>query len=346
MRFIPVLVLAAAIVAGCRIDPPLHLRQAMDVIVKILWKVEVYPDGVKPSGVTLYVFRNGQFYLQHTTADVDSCTLSLEPGRYKLYMITQSPDEYAYMDFNDMTDYDLASVSVSETKSKWYSKASEDEVLINNPEMLAAGVSEEFEITEDMVQVYVSNRTKADPWVNVITIVVPVYPKSVVSQYWITIYSANADVLKSVRASTSGMARRFMLTQDFTGPEEGTQFMTSWTLTMDDEARRVGHLDGRITTFGFPRGELPDPKRDSTLNVAALLVDNQTVANYVFNVGNKIHLEEPVPIGYRYLYRLTFGSVAEPAISPPDVKPPEGDPSGFDAIVEGWEDAEDVDIDM
>lgn len=314
----------------------------MEVEVKVLWKAEVYPEGIKPDGVTLYFFRNGEFYMQHTTAEVDSCVVQLAPGNYKLFMISQSPEEYWKMEFENMTDFDNASVSVAETKSSWYTRANE-EVLINNPEMMTVGVSDEFEVTEEMI--YQQNRslTKAGENVYYYVIRVPVVPQSVVSEYWVTIYSDNADVLKSVRASTSGMARSFELTQGKTGDDEGTQFITQWTLTIDDKENRIGHLDGQVTTFGFPRGELPSPSRDSTLNVSALLVDNETVEDYVFYVADKIKLEDP-PEGYRYLYRLVFGSVREPAIHPKDVEP--AVESGFDAVVDDWEEGELVEIPM
>lgn len=311
--------------------------------MKVLWKAEVYPDGRKPDGVTFYVFREGEFYMQHTTANVDSCVLQLAPGRYKLYMISQSPEEYWTMDFEDMQDIDNARVSVVETKSSWYTRA-DDEVLINNPELIVAGVSDEFEVTEAMIELQNRTITKAGENVVYYTILVPVDPQSITSQYWVTIYSDNADVLKSVRASTTGMARTFYLTQGKTGDEEGTQLITQWTLTMDDPERRVGHLDGYVTTFGFPRGELPSAQRDSTLNVSTLLVDNETVENYKFYVGDKIKLEDNPPEGYRYLYHIIFGSIFEPAIHPKDVEPPVD--AGFDALVDEWEEGATLDVPM
>ena len=315
----------------------------MEVLVKVLWKVDVYPEGIKPDGVTFYVFREGEFYMQHTTANVDSCVLQLAPGRYKLYMISQSPEEYWTMDFENMQDIDNARVSVVETKSSWYTRA-DDEVLINNPELIVAGVSDEFEVTEAMIELHNRTITKAGENVVYYTILVPVDPQSITSQYWVTIYSDNADVLKAVRASTTGMARTFYLTQGKTGDEEGTQLITQWTLTMDDPERRVGHLDGYVTTFGFPRGELPSVQRDSTLNVSTLLVDNETVENYKFYVGDKIKLEDNPPQGYRYLYHIIFGSIFEPAIHPKDVEPPVD--AGFDALVDEWEEGATLDVPM
>ena len=353
-KYFPLLLLLS--LSACRIDPPLYMRPAaVDVIVKVLWKAEVYPDGVKPDGVTLYFFKEGEFYMQHSTAQVDSCMVKLEPGSYRMYMISQSPDEYGKMDFFDMTDFENATVSAGEAETKWYSRA-DSEVLIQNPEMMTVGVSEAFEVSEDIVNELI--KTKADPGeeeqpeteqpegpVVYYTIRVPVDPVSIVSQFWVTIYSDNADMLKSVRATTSGMARTFNLTKGTTGDEEGTQVISEWTLTLDDPLTRVGHLDGKVTTFGFPRGELPSKDRDPSLNVSTLLVDNQTIEDYTFYVGDKITLEDP-PEGYRALYRLVFGSKKEPAITPAEVVPPEGEPSGFDATVSDWEEGEEREIDM
>lgn len=342
IRILMLTMVLSAAFTGCR--RPLYYtdQEGMDVVVKVVWKAEVYPEGEKPNGVTMYIFRDGEFYKQYTTAEVDSSTVQLEAGRYRLFMITQSPEEFGQMEFDNMTDFENASVSVVETETKWYTRSPNEE-LIANPEMMTVGISDEFEISEAQVESYLLN-VEANTQVRYYTVRVPIYPHSIVSQYWVTIYSDNADVLRSVRASTSGMARTFELTQDKTGDDEGTQFITHWSLTIDDPERRVGHVDGKITTFGFPRGESPSQMRDSTLNVSALLVDNKTVEDYVFNVGNKITSDTP-PEGYRALYRLIFGSVAAPAIHPPDVKP-DSEASGFDATVSDWEEGEVVEIDM
>ena len=365
LRIFLLSLMAVAALIGCERRPLEYAdEQGLKVIVKVLWNVEVYPDGIKPSGITLYFFRDGEFYMKQTTANVDSCSVQLDPGRYRLYMISQSPEEYGRMEFHHMTDFDKASVSVTETETRWYTRAA-DEELLANPEMMVAGVSDEFEVTEDMVENYQIHNyalkqekrrlaqtksggdaelTKAEALVNYYTIRVPVYPRSVVSQYWVTIYSDNADVLQSVRASTSGMAKTFDLTQDVTDVEIGTQFITEWSLTLDDPARRVGHVDGRITTFGFPNGERPSSQRDSSLNVSALLVDSKTVENYVFNVGDKITSDVP-PAGYRSLYRLIFGSVENPAIHPPDVAP-SGGGGGFTAGVNDWDEEINTEIEI
>lgn len=345
-NLIPVLALTF-LAAGCRIDPPLHLKQVIDIIVNVIWKAEVYPEGLKPDGVTLYVFRNDEFYMQHTTADVDSSRLHLIPGKYRIYMISQSPEEFWSLEFNNLDDFENAYIRLNETEVSWLTPDPNSPVVVN-PELLTVGVSDEFEVTEEMIEEikkgdYVVGEDE-EGYVRYYTIKVPVTPMSVISQFWVSIYSANADMLKSVRASTSGMARTMYLTSRTTGDEECTQVITAWTLEIDDPVTKVGHLNGRITTLGLPRGEMPSIQRDSTLNVSTLLVDNKTVEHYTFFVGNKIFLDDPPPDGYFHLYRLILGTRENPVITPAIVDPEGGSASGFDATVDDWGEAENVDV--
>ncbi len=361
-----ILVLLLVAVFGCERRPLEEMwNSTVRVIVKCTWTITAYPDGIKPDGVTMYFFRDGAYYSQITTSNVDSCEVQLPMGHYKMYMISQSPEEYWRMQFENLTDYNTAATTLRETNVTWATRV-DNEVVVENPEVMCAGVSDEFDITEKMVEDYqeyytkvrsitktrtkTKTKTKAgtraeedgddelayyEERVRYYTIRIPVYPKNVVSQLWVSIYSGNADVLQSVRASTSGMARTFELTQGVTGPDKAIQIMTQWNLTMDDPSRRVGHIDGIITTFGLPNGEMPSAARDSSLNVSALLVDNATIANYTFDVGDKIQVLPPNE-GYAHMYRLVFGSKEEPAIILPDVRPQSG--GGFVAAVEDWDD--------
>ena len=353
------------------IDVDVDVNVDVDVDVDTEIANELSEPVEKPSGVTLYFFRDGAYHSQITTSSVDSVEVQLEPGKYRMYMISQSPEEYWRMEFEDMTSFNNAATTLREaTGMTWAARKSDDEVVVENPEVLFAGVSDEFEITEQMTedyQYYYTNLTKLrrasqnntkgggtgtksdeetylEERVEHYTIRIPIQATNVVSQLWVTIYSGNADVLQSVRASTSGMARTFELTQNTTAGEQAIQVLREWKLTMDDTGRRVGHVDGLITTFGLPNGETPSAQRDSALNVSALLIDTSTVADYVFDVGDKIQKLKP-NTGYRHLYRLVFGSVAEPAIVLPDVKPdPGGGGGGFVANVEDWAEEENVDL--
>ena len=353
-----VLLLFAAIFASCERRPLEYISSlTVRVIVKCIWEVNAYPEGERPTGITLYIFKDGTFYNSVTTSNVDSCEVMLEKGHYSMYMISQSVDEYGTMEFEDMTNFTRARSVLEAGTADWATRGP-DEIVVQDPEVLMAGVAQEFDVTEEMAVEYqktyktwtdkknqnadAQEISSLEEQVKYLTVRVPITPYNVVSQFWVTIYVGNADMLQSMRASVTGMARTFDLTLDVTDIEQATQVIRYWSLDMDDQPQHIGHVDGIITTFGLPEDQTPSTLRDSTLNVSALLVDNKTVADYVFNVGDKIQELEPNP-GYRKLYRLIFGSMADPAIVLPDVIPVESG-GGFTANVTDWEDEIEAEI--
>ena len=353
-----VLLLFAAIFASCERRPLEYISSlTVRVIVKCIWEVNAYPEGERPTGITLYIFKDGTFYNSVTTSNVDSCEVMLEKGHYAMYMISQSVDEYGTMEFEDMTNFTRARSVLEAGTADWATRGP-DEIVVQDPEVLMAGVAQEFDVTEEMAVEYqktyktwtdkknqnadAQEISSLEEQVKYLTVRVPITPYNVVSQFWVTIYVGNADMLQSMRASVTGMARTFDLTLDVTDIEQATQVIRYWSLDMDDQPQHIGHVDGIITTFGLPEDQTPSTMRDSTLNVSALLVDNKTVADYVFNVGDKIQELEPNP-GYRKLYRLIFGSMADPAIVLPDVIPVESG-GGFTANVTDWEDEIEAEI--
>ena len=364
--FVATLVMLAALVSGCerrQLESIVNLTQR--VVVKCTWEVDAYPEGERPTGITLYIFKDGEFYSSVTTSNVDSPELHLGKGTYRMYMISQSVDEFATMKFYDMSIYPDARSVLEPASADWATRGP-NELVVQDPEVLLAGTSEEFSITDEAVieyqSVYEKWRAKKklidsgsatgedaeeyarlEEQVEYSTIHVPIKARDVVSQFWVTIYVGNADMLQSMRASISGMARTFDLTRDVTDVEKATQVLRYWSLGLDDNLSHIGHVDGIITTFGLPEGETPSTLRDSTLNVSALLIDNETVADYVFNVGDKIQELTPNP-GYRNLYRLVFGSVYNPAIELPDVTPVESGGGGFTADVTDWEEEIEAEI--
>ena len=77
-----IIVLAAiAMLAGCQRRPlEVIYRSTVRVVVQVLWQVNAYPEGLRPSGVTMYFFRDGEFYTTVTTAKVHSCEVALPEG--------------------------------------------------------------------------------------------------------------------------------------------------------------------------------------------------------------------------------------------------------------------------
>lgn len=356
-------ILLTALFSGCTRRPlEREFGGAMKVIVKCFWSLDNYPEN--PTGITIYLFREGDPAPRViTTTSVDRYEMNLGVGKYKLYVISQSPGEYWTFDFENMDSYDDAQVTLIENPSSWFARYTkvDDEVVVNNPENLAVGMAEPFEITQEMIDKYLKYYEQYehdhiyDPregwkggdgsnhdYGGLDIIEVPVTPMNITSQLWVTVYAGNAHMIKGMRAATTGFARTFGLTQSTTAHESVSQALNEWQLEMLTKAEmKIGRLDGMITTFGLPDGAVPSPDRTPDLNISTLLVDNSTVHDYVFKVGDKITLEERNP-GYRNLYRLILGSPDDPAIIIPEVDPAPG--GGFTAGVADWEDEYNVDI--
>jgi hypothetical protein len=166
---------------------------------------------------------------------------------------------------------------------------------------------------------------------------------NITSQFWVTVYAGNAHMIKGMRAATTGMARTFGLTQSTTAHESASQVLNDWELEMLTKADMpIGKLDCMITTFGLPDGEVPSASRNPDLNISTLLVDNASVHDFTFKIGDKITLDQRNP-GYRNLYRLILGSPDDPAIIIPIVEPEENS-GGFTAGVVDWDDEIEIDI--
>ena len=134
-RFGHIIVAVVALMAAfaCQRRPLENLESATSrVIVKC-----VYPDGIKPDGISLYFFRDGAYYSSITTSNVDSCEVQLPVGHYKMYMINQSPEEYWRVTFQNMTSFDNASASLTETSVRWVTR-SDDEAVVENPDNSSA----------------------------------------------------------------------------------------------------------------------------------------------------------------------------------------------------------------
>lgn len=326
--------------------------ETVRVIVDCIYEDDAYPVGEKPTGMTLYFFRDGKLYNTVTTSNIDTYETELPAGNYKLYMMSQSVDEFGSMTFSNMDNFDKAAATLTESKVTWATRGT-GEVVGTDPEVLLAGTSAEFEVTEAMIHEYqiwhskkkaavASGATKGQEWIDLdnqveqTTIHVPVYPKNVTSELEVLVYCGGMSYLQNVRASTTGMARTFVLTPFITGDETATQVIRYWGVAMDREADDIGHLYATITTFGLPNGDKPSPNRDATLNITTLLVDNNTTLSHVFEVGDKFVEITPPTLGYRHHYLLTFGTPDEPVIIFPEVDPVEAG-GGFVAGVTDWD---------
>jgi len=342
--------------------------------VKVDWSKFVE----RPTGMTLMFFDDADKLTQLTTNDVDSVYVTLPEGHWRVYVFNQSVSEFGSLSFSGMDKFETPEAYVAEVvSSHWVNQmntGAPNQRILCEPEDLGVDIGE-FEISDKMVQQYTEFRskvkaksvsyTKADFYDSELdsvyeTTAVVLHPKNVVSMLEVTAYFKGMQNLYSARASITGLAEGFYITQNRPNDTGITQILEDWTKYVDENDPTLGYvkLKSNISTFGLPGGyeDVEDfSKRDSTLNVftmACLLRDLKTQIEIPFNVGHKFEVEKyevglgtQVTIAIRLVLKLEIG--LDSPIVLPEVPPATGDnASGFDATVDDWEEGETVEIPM
>lgn len=353
-------VLIAAI--GCQRRPLEYFyRPEAKIILKVDWSD--FPE--KPTGMTVFLFKDGEAGQAFSTSDVDQTELNISAGRYKLFVMNQSMTEFGGITFKDMSSYDDAEAIISKVTSKWYAimkgviASQEGDELHGvgaQPEDLGIAIADEFTISEDEVKNFQYQYAKwrkgkgkqdgdgeaADdapvdkdaPALRTISAVA----HNVVSRLHVKIYFHNIPTLYSVRTSMEGLADSYLLTKNTTSQKEVAQLMEKWNIHVTSPDGVDGYVETTIHTFALPDGVTSVAQRDPRANiftVQALHKDLKTITEEVYSVGDKFKISFPGKI------RMQMDLEVGPINLPYD---PSGDAGGFISYVEDWDDVIDVPI--
>lgn len=305
-----------------------------------------------PTGMTVTVFpqEGGLNEVVTTQTNTISYALfSLPVGRYHSFVYNQSPSEYGSLSFRGMDKFETAEVYANPRESHWYeNRGDEGSRVVTEPEWFAADCLENLVITEAMVEQtakdylpqLLQSRSRADN-----SILVGEYtPLNLVYTITVKVHIEGIYNLRSARASLSGLAEGYYLGQGKPTSNKVTQLMEDWQLTIDSTDPTKGTIVAKITCFGLPYGH-QGTAEENELVLSLLLVDNKTVKDFVFPVGDdfEANIEEDIQLQQNLALHLEL-EITDPL---PDVKP-EGDSGGggFDAVVDDWGEEENVDIEM
>lgn len=349
-----------AAVFGCQRRPLEYFyKPEARIILKVDWSD--FPE--KPTGMTVFLYKQGEAAQSFTTSTVDETPLNITAGRYKLFVMNQSVTEIGGVNFREMGTYETAEGVLSKVASKWYSvmkgviASGEGEDLPGvgiQPDDLGIAIAEEFTITEEEVKNFNYENAKwrkgkgkkdgdgeaADdapydtdaPALRVIEVAA----HNVVSHLHVKIYFKNIQNLASVRTSMEGLAESFLLTQGTTSQAEVAQLAEEWQLVKT--AEKEGYVESTISTFALPNGVTSVAQRDPRANiftVQALHADHKTITTEVYPVGDKFRITVR-PKFYRLLMELEVGPIWLPNVDPA------GDSGGFITDVVDWDDLIDV----
>ncbi len=351
-----ILSLAVLIAAlGCQRRP---LEYFYKPEAKILLKVDWSDFPEKPTGMTVFLYKEGAAPESFTSSLTDEVELNVSAGRYKLFVMNQSVTEIGGVTFRNMGTYENAEAVISKVTSKWYaimkgviaSQEGDDLPGVGvQPDNLGIGIAKEFTISEEEVKNFQyeyakwrKGKGKQDgdgeaaedapldedaPALRVIEVAA----HNVVSTMHIKVYFKNIHNLASVRASMEGLAESYFLTQNTTSNYEIAQLIEKWDLVKT--AEKEGYVESTITTFSLPNGETSVANRNPQLNtftVQALHADHKTMTEEVYAVGDKFKISFPPK--YRMHLELEVGPIILPNVDP------SGDAGGFITDVVDWDD--------
>lgn len=288
----------------------------------------------KPSGMTLMFYPASEETeletMKHLSSITGQAKLRLPPGSYDIVVFNQSEDEFGSFSFHDMDDRDKARIEADVFTSRWYVSRSEEEITAHHPEWLAVAEETGITVAEDtssdleeiMRHGYTSTRS---------TLIAEMTPENIVCEKTVRINIKNIYNLRSARGGISGLAGGIQLKGKRRLDTKVTHLVEEWTKTLDNVNPNDGSIETSFTCFGLPESH-SGAAGENVLSVSFLLVDNKTVVDYSFHIGDCIHkgmTEETI--------NIEFDDFGNPIVLP-DVKPEGGGAGGFNSEVDPWED--------
>lgn len=291
-----------------------------------------------PTGMTVMVYPETggkpQTSLTHT---LDHTYFNLEQGTYHTLVFNQSTTEFGSLEFRNMETYHGAEVVSATEEARWYTGRAEGGRVAAQPEWIATDRHEGDEVTLRMVEEarQAGKNHSADVKEYLLC---SLTPRNIVYTVDVRVHIKGVYNLRSARAALDGMAEGYRFASAKPTTSVSTYLMEEWSLTVNQADPTQGYIDGTLYCFGLPDGHSAQSEGNQLL-LSLLLVDNKTILDFPFMVGDKFIRDEDPNKLHLYLEL----ELADPL---PDVKPEGGSGSGFDATVEDWGEEIEHDIQM
>ena len=298
----------------------------------------------RPSGMTVMVYsRSGDKVIEKQTNNTSFAIVDLLVGYYNSVVYNQSPEEYGTVEFRGMDKYPTAQVCASPIDSRWYKTRGEKEVLAVSPEWIGTDRVEDIEITQRMVDITGENKLANMNTRDIASdfIVARHHPENIIYTIGIKVHLKNVYNLKSARASLDGLAEGFMFSTGMTTESEVTHLLENWRLVVDKNDPTMGYIEASITSFGLPCNHKGLPG-ENKFNLSVLLVDNKTIIDFPFEVGDKFVFKKDE--AGKLILECDIELWAKDPL--PDVKPEGTGNDGFDAWVEDWGEEENFELEI
>lgn len=306
-----------------------------------------------PTGMTLMLYPQSSegSVVTHLTNTTSQAILTLPADRYHLLLFNQSPSEFGTLSFQGLDKKETAVVVAKEIQSRWFTARNETEKVVVAPEWLGIGNYSNAEVTQQMIDAEVEAMLRAGTSNSQPTIA-QITPVNIVSTIKIRLRIRGIQNLRSARASLNGMAEGFHLTSMQPTKGKATHLMEEWTMKRDQADPTTGVIETSFTCFGLPNGH-QGTSAENQLMLSLLLIDNKTIKDYSFNVGNQFMVNNPSARNSGLETREQWAEVSleimldfDTDITLPDVKPEGGSSGGFNAEVEDWGEEEEFELNI
>ena len=308
-----------------------------------------------PSGMTVYVWpmTTDDQMSRFVTHNIGAVTLDLKAGLYNAFVFNQTDSEYATIEFHNLDEYSKAEARVIQDESSWYSTKSPATKVGTEPEWLAVDCIEDIEVTEEMVEIaenefleklHQTEQIKRAANTKTLNHVGTLEPKSIIKRLDLYVHLENVPYLRSALGAIEDLAEGCYISSGTTTENHVNHTIDTWSIVYEEDLNgninmMKGALTASISTFGLPQGHTGNPE-ENKLYVKLLLVDNKTIIEQTFNIGDLIadlneydgtQLDENGEPIWPELHLVW----PEPL---PEVEPVNGGNSGFDVGVGEWGD--------
>lgn len=284
------------------------------------------------SGMTALCYSDDSDSKPHRflTNDVSKAHFLLPEDFYDILVISHSEGEYGSLKFSGMDSYkDAKAEAVAYKGQHWLG---DEARVIAEPDWLAVGRMEDAVVSWDMIAESAgvpcgcSNCCCETLHTGKSFSLGTIFPQSAVYSFDVSVRISGLHNLKSVRASISGLADSHNLSSGTNGASSASQLLLSWKTLR--ESSESGRIESSIRTFGLPRDPAP-----MMFDLQIMLVDGKTIVRNSIDVSDLVAIDES---GMSISLEL---ALTEPL---PESKPSSG--GGFEATVNGWSEAGDIEI--
>ncbi len=261
-------------------------------------------------------------------------------GSYNTIVFNQSAEEFGSVSFVGMDDFSTAEITTNVARSTWYESRAEKVAL--HPEWVGVDAQRNGIVSKQMLDATI-DRLVASAYSRAASefVLASHTPQNIIHTITVKVHLSGIYNLRSARAALTGLADAYSISRASTTAVRCTQLLESWSVTVDEADPTKGYITSKISSLGLPE-DFAGLAADNELLLSVLLVDNATVVDIPFTVGDKWKYKYDEQGNMLLEFELELELWADSPL--PDVEPVDYAGGGFDATVDDWGDIQHVDI--